>query len=112
MINKLHKNGHAEDAVAILHTIREMRHDENFRHFTLVFAGSIGLHYVVKSIDRPKIINDLHEIKVGALSADEARMMVKQLTKNATIQYSDENINFFIGKIKNLLPYYIQLMLE
>ncbi len=112
VISKLNKTKKADDAVAILHTIREMRHDENFRHFTLVFAGSIGLHYVVKSIDRPKIINDLHDIKVGALSADEARQMVQQLTKGATVQYSESHINFLIGKIKNLLPYYIQLMLE
>ena len=112
VISKLNKTGKAEDAVAILHTIREMRHNENFRHFTLVFAGSIGLHYVVKSIDRPKIINDLHDIKVGSLSAYEARLMIQQLTKGATVQYSESHINFIIGKIKNLLPYYIQLMLE
>ena len=112
VINKLSKKGNSDDAVAILHTIREMRHDENFRHFTLVFAGSIGLHHVVKSIDRPKIINDLHEIKIGELTTKEAEQMINQLTKDATVQYSEDDIVFLTGKIKNLLPYYIQLMLE
>lgn len=112
VINKLNKNNKAEDAVSILHTIREMRHDENFRHFTLVFAGSIGLHLVVKSIDRPKIINDLHPIPVIPLSPEEAKLMIEQLTVGATVQYNDGLDDFLISRIKNLLPYYIQLMLE
>jgi len=112
VINKLNKQNKSEDAISILHTIREMRHDENFRHFTLVFAGSIGLHHVVKSIDRPKIVNDLHPITVGALSTNEAKEMIQQLTKNASVQYINGLDDILIKKIKNLLPYYIQLMLE
>lgn len=112
VINKLNRRGQAEDAIAILHTIREMRHDENFRHFTLVFAGSIGLHHVVNSIDRPKLINDLHRVEVGALTKEEAIKLVNQLTKGATIQYNDEQLQYLLQKTEHLLPYYIQLMLE
>jgi len=112
VINRLTKSGKEEDAVSILHTIREMRHDDNFRHFTLVFAGSIGLHLVVKAIDRPKIINDLHSIAVVPLSPGEAKNMIAQLTKEATVKYDKGLDDYLIDRIKNLLPYYIQLMLE
>lgn len=112
VIYKLYKNGYAKDAVDILHTIRELRHDEKFRHFTLVFAGSIGLHHVVQAIDRPKIINDLHRIEVGVLNHEETIQLIKQLTIGATIQYNETQLNYLLQKVDYLLPYYIQLMLE
>ncbi len=112
VINKLSKQNEQKDAVDILHTLREIRSDKNFEHFTLVFAGSIGLEFVIKSIDRPKLINDLHRIETPALNKEEAKQLIKQLTGSATIQLEPAVIDDLLNIVKHLLPYYIQLMLE
>ncbi len=112
VILKLQKQGKQQDAIDILHTLREFRSDENFRHFTLVFAGSIGLEYVIKSIDRPKIINDIYRIHTVALSKNEADKLIYQLLNGSTITL-DETVQMYLcDKIQHLLPYYIQLMLQ
>jgi uncharacterized protein len=112
VISKLAKQGKESDAIDILHTLREIRSDDDFKHFTLVFAGSIGLGFVIKSIDRPKLINDLHPIHTSALSPTEANQLIHQLVQGATISISEEVIEVIKAKINHLLPYYIQLMLE
>ena len=101
-----------DDAVAILHTLREVRHDDAFRHFTLVYGGSIGLEFVIKNIDRPKLINDLHRIKLKPLTDEEASQLLLQLTKGASIQLTEEVLDYIKRKMDYLLPYYLQLMLE
>jgi len=112
VVNKVNKKDHQQDAIDILHTLREIRSDADFRNFTLVFAGSIGLQFVIKTIDRPKLINDLHPVETGALNEHEARLLVRQLTKNATIRFSNEAVGYLLQKVSHLLPYYIQLMIE
>jgi hypothetical protein len=112
VIYKLKKGGKEQDAVDILHTLREIRSDEGFAHFTVVYAGSIGLESVVKDIDRPKLINDLHPIKLPALDELEASLLVKQLIQGATIEMSDEVVEYLKKKVGYLLPYYLQLMIE
>lgn len=111
VIHKL-KGDRPQDAVDILHTLRELRHDDDFSHFTIVYAGSIGLESVIKNIDRPKLINDLHPIKLGALSEEEATILIKQVTQRATMKLSEEVVVYLIQKIEYLLPYYLQLMIE
>lgn len=112
VINKLNKKNEQQDAVDILHTLREMRSDDDFSHFTLVFAGSIGLEFVIKSIDRPKLINDLHPIETGALTLEEATGFINQIIHGATIKLKPEIIEYLKRKVNHLLPYYLQLMLE
>jgi len=112
VINKLNRQGQQNEAVDMLHTLREIRSDDNFKHFTLVFAGSIGLEHVIASIDRPKLINDLHRIITGPLRDLEATQLIRQLTNGATIQLSDEVIMTIKNAVRHLLPYYIQLMIE
>lgn len=112
VINKLNKQNLQNDAIDILHTLRELRSDRDFEHFTLVYAGSIGLEYVINTIDRPKLINDLHRIKTGSLRPDEADLLIAQITRGATIKLSAEVINHLKTRINHLLPYYIQLMIE
>lgn len=107
---KLKQNGKHQDAIEILYTLRAMRSNENFKNFTVVYAGSIGLETVVKSIDRPKLINDLHPIKVPPLTQDEARHLIEQVTEGATIHFSDEMIAYVCKKLEYLLPYYLCLM--
>ncbi len=112
VISKLSKQNKEIDAIDILHTLREMRSDKDFRHFTLVFAGSIGLQFVIKALDRPKLINDLHPVHTPALTESQAMYLINQLTQGATIQIDDDVMKYLCTRIHHLLPYYIQLMLE
>jgi hypothetical protein len=112
VIYKLHRKGSKEDAIEILHFLRELRSAGDFKHFTLVFAGSIGLEFVIRTIDRPKLINDLHPIVTGPLTKNEASQLIRQLTRDATIRLSKSLIEYLIDKVHYLLPYHIQLMLE
>lgn len=112
VIYKLKKKGCQEDAVNILHVLREMRSDRDFKHFTIVYAGSVGLEFVIKHIDRPKLINDLHPIKLDILTDDEASRLVSQLVDGVSIQLSEEIRGYLKQKISYLLPYYLQLMIE
>lgn len=112
VISKLNKQDKKSDAIDILHTLREIRSDKDFEHFTLVFAGSIGLEFVIKTIDRPKLINDLHSIQTTALTNVEASQLIKQLIVGATIELSPSVIEYIQQKIHHLLPYYLQLLLE
>jgi len=112
VIHKLKKNGSQQDAIDILHTLREIRSDDDFGHFTVVYAGSIGLEFVIKNIDRPKLINDLHHIKLTALTDTEASQLIRQITEGATIILSGETMGYLKRKTEYLLPYYLQLMTE
>lgn len=112
VIHKLNRQGKAQDAVDILHTLREIRADDNFKQFTIVYAGSVGLEFVIRSIDRPKLINDLHRIRTGALVGDETDTLIAQLTEGATIQFSAGMVGYLKKKIEHQLPYYVQLMVD
>ena len=112
VIHRLSRTGHQQDAIDILHLLREMRGNEAFGYVTLVYGGSIGLEFVIKSIDRLKLINDLHRIKIGPLSTEEAIRLIRQLTARATIWFTPETIDHLLETIHYLLPYYLQLMLE
>ena len=112
VIHKLRKNGSEEDAVDILHRLREIRSDKDFKHFTIVYAGSIGLGTVIKKIDRPKLINDLHPISLPALTGEEASQLIGQLIVGSSIVFDNEVVEYLKKRLGYLLPYYIQLLVE
>lgn len=101
-----------DNAIEVLHTIREIRQKEGFKNCTFVLAGSIGLEHVVGSLDRLKLINDLHPVRIESLSRDEAMQLIKQLTNLSTVNYTQELIETLLDRIKHLIPYFIQLMIE
>ncbi len=112
VISSIRRNEGDSSAIEVLHTIREIRQKEEFRNCTFVLAGSVGLEHVVESLDRPKLINDLHPIWIEALNRDEAVQLIEQLTHLATVKYAPELIGTILNKIKHLIPYFIQLMIE
>ncbi len=111
VILNLRNAGKQDEAISILHELREIRHNSELKNIIFVYAGSIGLLSVVKEIGRPKLINDIEPLDIGSLNTKEAIQLIKQLTKDATIQYSDENTDYLISRIEYLLPYFIQLMI-
>ncbi|MFN8358042.1 MAG: AAA-like domain-containing protein [Spirosomataceae bacterium] len=112
VIAKLKRKKEQEDAIEILHNLREWRHDEKYTNFNLVLAGSVGLHHVVEEIDRPKIINDLHPVHIGSLSRPEAEEFIAKATLGCTVEYTQELIAVLLDTINDYLPYYLNLMLE
>ncbi|MFN8296984.1 MAG: AAA-like domain-containing protein [Chitinophagales bacterium] len=112
ILNKFIKANKTDDAIEILNNIREWRQDDNFSNFSIVFAGSIGLHHITRKLGRPKYINDLHSIKVPELTKEEAIEFIQKATKDATIKYDEKMIEKLLDKIGHYLPYYISLMLE
>ena len=112
VVKSIHTNEGAAMAVDTLHTLRAIRQTKEFDKFKFVFAGSVGLRHVVSSIDREKLINDLEPLHVTQLTSEEALILIVQLTKDATMIVSEEVAKNIISKIKYLLPYFIQLMIE
>ena len=112
VIQNIKKNENKNAAIDTLHTLRSIRHDNNFKNFSFAFAGSIGLNHVVAELDRPRLINDLVPIYVDPLVISEAHKLTKQLVKGATMKIGDNERDYLFKKIDYLLPYFIQLMIE
>lgn len=112
VINTLKKSNHEEDAIAILHDLRELRSEKSFKNFTIVYAGSVALEYVIRSLDRPKLINDLHPVPTEALTKAEANSFIHHLVSDATIKIDRNTTDRILAIVDHLLPYYIQLMIE
>lgn len=113
VIQSIYDNEDDKVAIDTLHTLRKIRHDNGFEKFTFVFAGSIGLHHVVSKIDgRLKLINDLEPILIEQLSEKEASMLIAQLLEEASMRIPEEAHEHLLRRVKYLLPYFIQLMIE
>jgi uncharacterized protein len=112
VISAIRRTEGDDKAIEVLHTIREIRQKEGFKNCTFVLAGSIGLEHVVGSLDRMKLINDLHPVRIESLSRDEAMQLITQLTLSATVKYTPELIEILLDRIEHLIPYFIQLMVE
>lgn len=111
VILNLRNSKKIDDAISILHELREIRHNDVFKNIIFVFAGSIGLHNIVKEIGRPKLINDIEPFHIGPLTESEANQLINQLTEGATIQYNQEIRNYLFQRIEYLLPYFVQLII-
>ncbi len=113
VLHRLNKAGKKEEAIAILKQLRTWR-QSGFKKLQFVFAGSIGIHYVVKSIvGRTSDINDLKQIICNSLSNVEALDYIAWATQIATVQYDDNLKRHLANKIKYYYtPYFINLMLE
>jgi len=110
VVSRVHKGEGPEAAIDLLHTLREMRQTEAFKHFALVLAGSIGLHHVVSKLDRPKLINDLRDIDVPPLTDNEGNDLLELILANASIQLAQDVRDHVLLTVGTLLPYHIQLL--
>ena len=114
VLHNLNKNNKKEEAIIILKNLRRWRQEDQFKNFRLVLAGSIGIHYVIKTIEGRNVdCNDFHKVKFEALTKEEAIEYVRWATGNkATIQYSEALMQHLLSKIRHYLPYFINLMLH
>ena len=101
-----------EAARDMLQTLRSLRSKDTLRNFTFVFAGSIGIEHVVSELGRLSAVNDLHPIKISALSRPEGILFIQHLLRGASMKINDAVHEYLLDKIEHLLPYYFQLMIE
>jgi len=114
VLHILNKANKKEEAISILKNLRRWRQDDQFKNFSLVLAGSIGINHVVKAISgRTTDTNDFGMVDFEALTYEEAEDYISWATNNnATVQYDDEQKKYLLSKIHYYLPYFINLMLD
>ena len=113
VLHTINKAGKTEDAKAILKQLRTWRQSD-FKKLQFVLAGSIGIHYVVKTIEgRTADLNDLKKIICEPLNKTQALHYIDWATKEATIKYDDNLKTYLLKKIQHYYtPYFINLMLD
>ena len=113
ILHNINKAGKTEEAKAILKQLRTWRQSE-FKKLQFVLAGSIGIHYVVKTIEgRTADLNDLQKINCEPLNKYQASLYIDWATKKATIKYSKKLKAYLLEKIQHYYtPYFINLMLD
>ena len=113
VINNIRENEGTEIALNALHTLRSLRQTSDFsQSFGLVFSGSVGLTHIVRKIGRSKLLNDLKVIELDPLTPEEADDFITFLTEGATMYVPMETRSHIQGKLRQLIPYYIQLIIE
>jgi len=114
VLNNLHKKGRREEASSILDRLRQWRQSPDIRnHFSLVLAGSVGIHHIVKALDgRTADINDFSIMPFEALTRNEAGDYIAWATKDCTVQYDEHLLSYLLTKINYFIPYFINLMLD
>lgn len=113
VLHRLNKMGKRDEAIAILNQLRTWR-QSGFKKLQFVFAGSIGIHYVVKAIEgRTSGLNDLKKVICHPLTNSEPVDYIEWATRSSTVQYSDEMKSYMLMKIQHYYtPYFINLMLD
>jgi hypothetical protein len=113
LLFNLHKNNQSEDASRILKNLRRWRQEEQFEKLRFVLAGSIGIHYVVNTIEgRNSDLNDLKEVTCLPIEDTETDKYFDWATNNSTVQYNPELRAYLLSKIQYFVPYFINLMLN
>ncbi len=106
---------HEGEAAAekLLADIRSLDDEKFKRNFILVLLGSVGLSHIVKKITgRDDRVNNLHKEYLYALNDQEAKELLRQLTKGATMQVDAQAEAYLLNKMGHHIPYFIQLLVE
>lgn len=103
----------AQAAEKLLADIRSLDDAKFKKNFMLVLLGSVGLSHIVKKITgREDRINNLHKEYLQALSKEEARAFLAQITNGASMQIDEVAEAHLLDKLGHYLPYFIQLLVE
>ena len=114
VLNGLYRNKRSNEASAILSRLRQWRQHPDIKyHLSIVLAGSVGIHHIVKTIEgRTVDINDFVIVPFGSLTRAEAVTYIAWATKNATLQYDANLVNSLLDKVNHHIPYFLNLMLD
>jgi uncharacterized protein len=113
VLYRLHKEGKTTEAKSILKQLRVWR-QSNYNNLRFVFAGSVGIHYVVSAIEgRTSDLNDLNNVQCTPISIESAREFIKWALKGASIQLKTEQVEHLINLLKGYItPYFLNLILD
>ena len=102
-----------KSARSLLLNHRELRQDKTLSSkITIIYAGSIGLESVTSKMDCSALINDLSIIKINPLELEDAKMFIQKLSQDNNINIGGKEIEYILLKIKWLIPFYIQLIMD
>jgi len=108
-----HKHG-IDGVRHFLNQNRTLRQNPAFQQkVKFIYCGSIGLFTVVKRLNATDRINDLREIKIGALRKRDAEIFVTDLLFGKTGMVPEiVIIDYILHKIEWWIPFYFQLMVK
>jgi uncharacterized protein len=113
-VEKIQEAHGMEAAVHFLSQNRSLRQNPAYHDkIRFVYTGSIGLFTAVKRIKATDKINDLREIKINALSKEEAAQLLNSLLQEECgATPSQENTDYILSKLEWWIPFYFQLMVR
>ncbi len=100
-----------QKAVQFLHENRRIRQTSN-QAIQFIYTGSIGLPALVSRLGAPASVNDLVAVDVPPFSREEGTELAKKLLDNYQIQYAEGMIEYLLGRIEWLMPFFIQLVVQ
>lgn len=113
VLHNLYKSKKNEQAISILKNLRRWRQDSRFKKLQFVLAGSIGIHYVVNTIEgRNSDLNDLRKVNCIPLNGKQPNDYIDWATKGATVKYNKEVKDYLLKKIQYFVPYFINIILS
>jgi hypothetical protein len=98
VLKRIRNKEGGDSAIDVLHTLRQIRQEKEFESCKMVIAGSVGLDYIVESLGREAWINDLHPVKIGQLTREEASSLITMLTENATMTIGHEELEYLFSR--------------
>ncbi len=99
--------------VHFLQISRELRQDpEISTNIRFIYTGSIGLENIVGLLNSSSTIMDLSRLKVPTLNHDEAKQFFALLLENTSFKMPSSLVDQALGRIRWLIPFYIQLLFE
>jgi hypothetical protein len=113
VLHNLNKNNKKDEAISILKNLRRWRQESQFNKLRFVLAGSIGIHYVVNTIEgRNSDLNDLKKVQYHPIEIPETDDYFDWATKNASVKYNEELRTYFLEKIQYFVPYFFNILLD
>ena len=106
------KNEQGEKAaISFLHANRGIRQQAN-KGIQFIYTGSIGLTAIAGRLNATATLNDLNVIEIPPLSTEEAIKFSKLILGEYKVECSGEIISYMLDKLKWLMPFFIQLIIQ
>lgn len=110
-VENIHRKSGLAEAIHFLQLNRTIR-QESAGGIQFIYTGSIGLPAIVNRLGTPESINDLNQVEIPPLSAEDGRAFTEQLLKSADVPYVSEAVDYLLERVNWLMPFFIQLSVQ